>query len=352
MSAKYLEGPLRVAAIIAGVLLFIWPFISTYLSMRSFLSERQGKLDEMKKQMDSLKDQIAETEKLYSGLDLTNPKNVLNRLRELRSFQREMDLKKEALKQRPGLEEVQSKYNLLSNELVVVSKKVDDLKSQNPSLGDVEQQERIGAAIEEARAEISLLEKQLRELAQEKENLKLELARAEANEVAPEESLEEEISEMEGGLSRLKLNRDAHLLAIRVLEEAASEFRSSHLIRIEQKTSSYLGQITGTQCRVTLDEQLEPLGVEQAGRLFQISQLSQGVRDQLYFALRLAAVEEISGDTRLPLLLDDPFVNFDESRLKTTLQMLEKISQSHQVVLFTHDRRYCDWRQPSSILES
>jgi uncharacterized protein YhaN len=96
---------------------------------------------------------------------------------------------------------------------------------------------------------------------------------------------------------------------------------------------------------------LEPLGVEQEERLFQLPQLSQGVRDQLYFALRLAAAEEISGHVRLPLLLDDPFVNFDEHRLKATLQMLEKISDSHQVVLFTHDRSYCDWREPAYHLE-
>ena len=91
--------------------------------------------------------------------------------------------------------------------------------------------------------------------------------------------------------------------------------------------------------------------MERDGQLLAVDQLSQGVCDQLYFALRVAAVEEISGEGNLPILLDDPFVNFDENRLKATLDMLDKLSESRQVALLTHDRRYGDWRKPALVLK-
>ena len=98
-------------------------------------------------------------------------------------------------------------------------------------------------------------------------------------------------------------------------------------------------------------EELEVLCLEREGKMLEPEQLSQGLRDQLHFALRLAAIEEISGEIRLPILLDDPFVNFDAKRLEATLQALEKLSGSRQVVIFAHDRAYCDWRKPARLLE-
>ena len=67
--------------------------------------------------------------------------------------------------------------------------------------------------------------------------------------------------------------------------------------------------------------------------------------------MRLASLEEISGDKRLPILLDDPFVNFDENRLAATLDMLATLSETHQVIVLTHDRRLCQWRESACILE-
>jgi len=351
LGGTHLEGILKVFAILAGIAVAAWPLISLFVSLRSHESERRGKLEEIKEQLDLVKARASEMQQRYPMLGEKEPNSILDGLRKYRALQSERGKKEEALKQHPPKEEVESKYNALCNELMLSNKKLEDLKSQNPSLGDLERQQRVGASLEEAKTEIAVLEKKLEKLTHERENLKLDLARAEASETISEEALEEEIAEMEEELERLTLHRDACLLAHKTLEEAISTFHSSHLERIQQKTSDYLSRIAGNNYRVSLDEKLEPIAVEQETRTFQLSQLSQGVRDQLYFALRLAAAEEISGNARLPLLLDDPFVNFDEKRLKATLQMLETISEAHQVILFTHDRRYRDWREPSCVLE-
>jgi hypothetical protein len=68
--------------------------------------------------------------------------------------------------------------------------------------------------------------------------------------------------------------------------------------------------------------------------------LSQGARDQLYFAVRLALVELMSRGEPQPLLLDDPFVHFDPERRARAIDLVREFAQKHQVILFTCDPRY------------
>ncbi len=55
-------------------------------------------------------------------------------------------------------------------------------------------------------------------------------------------------------------------------------------------------------------------------------ELSGGVIDEFYLAFRLALAELIFGDKKPPLMLDDPFVNFDSVRLAKTLSILKKLA--------------------------
>ncbi len=68
--------------------------------------------------------------------------------------------------------------------------------------------------------------------------------------------------------------------------------------------------------------------------------LSQGARDQLYLAMRLALIDLLGGVERLPVFLDDPFVHFDPERRGRAVGMLRAFASSHQVVLFTCDPAY------------
>ncbi|MBC7087644.1 MAG: AAA family ATPase [Tissierellales bacterium] len=72
--------------------------------------------------------------------------------------------------------------------------------------------------------------------------------------------------------------------------------------------------------------------------LISLDKLSYGTIDQINFALRLALSEEI-GAEKFPLIIDEAFVYFDEERLRNTLEILNKISNQRQVIIFTcHDR--------------
>ncbi|MDB5397912.1 MAG: hypothetical protein JWM91_5418 [Rhodospirillales bacterium] len=67
------------------------------------------------------------------------------------------------------------------------------------------------------------------------------------------------------------------------------------------------------------------------------SALSDGATDQLYLALRLAAVEEaVDSGLRLPFLCDDLFINYDSDRALAGLKALAALAQKTQVLFFTH----------------
>jgi len=67
--------------------------------------------------------------------------------------------------------------------------------------------------------------------------------------------------------------------------------------------------------------------------------MSDGTVDQLYLALRLAAIEEyIQKSNPLPFVADDLFINFDDNRAAAGFQCLADLAQKTQVLFFTHHK--------------
>jgi len=64
-------------------------------------------------------------------------------------------------------------------------------------------------------------------------------------------------------------------------------------------------------------------------------ELSGGVIDEFYLAYRLALVKLIFGNKNPPLLLDDPFGNFDSVRLNKALLLFKDLSKDYQIIIFT-----------------
>jgi uncharacterized protein YhaN len=78
-------------------------------------------------------------------------------------------------------------------------------------------------------------------------------------------------------------------------------------------------------------------GVRPDGKQVPADGMSEGTRDQLFLALRLAAVEKscVTGEP-LPFIVDDVLVQFDDQRTAAGLRVLADIATRTQVVLFTH----------------
>jgi uncharacterized protein YhaN len=85
------------------------------------------------------------------------------------------------------------------------------------------------------------------------------------------------------------------------------------------------------------------LGRRTRGAEITVEQMSEGTRDQLYLALRLATIEQqVERSEPLPLIVDDLFVNFDDQRAAAGFEVLAEIAQKTQVIFFTHHRHLVD----------
>ena len=70
-----------------------------------------------------------------------------------------------------------------------------------------------------------------------------------------------------------------------------------------------------------------------------IEQLSEGTRDQLFLALRVAAIEDhLRTAEPLPFIGDDILQTFDDDRALAALRVLAELSQHTQVIVLTHHR--------------
>jgi uncharacterized protein YhaN len=81
----------------------------------------------------------------------------------------------------------------------------------------------------------------------------------------------------------------------------------------------------------------ELLGRRANGERLKINQMSEGTRDQLYLALRIAALElHCRHAQALPFVADDLFINFDDGRSAAGLEALGELSRHTQVIFLTH----------------
>lgn len=68
-----------------------------------------------------------------------------------------------------------------------------------------------------------------------------------------------------------------------------------------------------------------------------VAGMSDGSRDQLYLALRIAALDRyLEQHEPMPLILDDLLITFDDERARAILPQLADLAERTQVILFTH----------------
>lgn len=76
-----------------------------------------------------------------------------------------------------------------------------------------------------------------------------------------------------------------------------------------------------------------------SGAALAVSGLSEGTGDQLFLALRLAALEQRAQAGRpLPFIVDDVFQTFDDDRTAACLALLAELGRRAQIIVFTHHR--------------
>ena len=135
-------------------------------------------------------------------------------------------------------------------------------------------------------------------------------------------------------------------LAVSFLEQAEERVHRTVAPVLAETVREWLPRVTGgryTDCRVDP----ENLAVEVAttsGRWQRAEVLSHGTAEQVYLLLRLALARHLASQS-CPLILDDAVAASDSERKHALLESLLAISESTQVILFTHEDDVRAWGQ-------
>ncbi|MFZ5817541.1 MAG: AAA family ATPase [Bacillota bacterium] len=148
------------------------------------------------------------------------------------------------------------------------------------------------------------------------------------------QALVEERQQMEEELAALELARS-------VIGEVSSQIHREFAPRLNQAMGRIASQLTrGRYQAVRIDEDLTIRAIAEGERTVELTSLSGGTVDQFYLALRVAILDLLTeGQERIPLLLDDPFVQYDSERLRSAMAYLGRLAADRQVVLMTCHQR-------------
>jgi uncharacterized protein YhaN len=132
--------------------------------------------------------------------------------------------------------------------------------------------------------------------------------------------------------------------ASRMLRWAIEKHREEKQAPLLKEASALFGKLTDENyknLRVEVDDKDKAhlIGVKEDGSHVGVDAMSDGTRDQLYLAIRLAAIKEmaIKDPSKLfPFVGDDLLVNFDGARELAALNVLNEFSKTTQVLIFTH----------------
>lgn len=200
---------------------------------------------------------------------------------------------------------------------------------------------------DQATADIARLDADLEELSAQRDGLnqrlggaRQELAaldgRSEAAEYA--ERAQSTAADIQVGLDRYVRLRLAESIVRREIER----FRQAHQGPVLKHGSRLFKQLTlesFSGLEVVFDEKGEPVlkGVRPTGEYLGVDAMSDGSRDQLYLALRLAGLHRrLENSLPMPFVVDDILVNFDDDRARAALAALAELAGRTQVVFFTH----------------
>ena len=171
------------------------------------------------------------------------------------------------------------------------------------------------------------------------------MARVDANPVDAEQVAgeAERLTTWRDQLNALKRRVRIYETTLAAIQAAESMTMKKATRFLEHQVGRDIARLTGGRYRrVSIDDQTLDIQVwaPERGDWVQASQLSKGTVDQVFLAARIGLVRLVTQNRRPPLILDDPFVTFDDTRAARAALLLRELSSDFQVIYLACSNRY------------
>ena len=161
---------------------------------------------------------------------------------------------------------------------------------------------------------------------------------------------EQQLKRLRAELVELSEQWVVHKLAGELLEQTIDRFTRDHEPQLIKHTRRFFRELTDGRYSVVEHDSGKHGGFavrDNHGNPWQSDKLSTGTREQLYLAIRLAYITHFNQTHEpLPVIMDDCFVNFDDTRARIALRTLIHWQESVQTILLS-----CHWRSVEALAE-
>ncbi len=248
----------------------------------------------------------------------------------------------------PGLEKRSAEARTLEAEVASLRKQIAAESGGRPVDEAIREAEGVDPVAVEAEAgrvedEFKALEEERTRVAAERGRLEEQLKHLEQGSPAVESA-----QDAQAALARIRAGVRRYVplrLAGVILRRAIEDYRRRHQDPLVSRAGEVFGRLTlgaftGLAPDYGEDDRPVLVGLRRTGERVRVEHMSDGTRDQLYLALRLATVERhVAHDEPMPFVVDDVLIRFDDDRARAGVQVLAELARKTQVILFTHHKR-------------
>ena len=193
--------------------------------------------------------------------------------------------------------------------------------------------EEINETEEEIKEKIENINNELDKIVDEKNQIKNQIEVLE-NKIDDNEYLESDISSLKEEIEVLEEKYKILKRTEELLKQSKETFSSSYLKSMIIGFNKYLSIINSNDLKTAVDTNLN-VKIEVNGSQKEIKTFSAGYKDLIYICMRFSLVDALFNQENPFVVLDDPFVNLDESKTEKALEIMNEFAKKYQVIYFS-----------------
>ena len=136
----------------------------------------------------------------------------------------------------------------------------------------------------------------------------------------------------------LRERYDTCTMTIRYLQEARNSFNARYMNPFLRSFARYFSMLTGESAEAVRTDADFSISVMSGGLPRDPSLMSEGTKDLISLCRRMAMIDAMYPGEKPFLVLDDPFSNLDDERVKGGLRFLRSASLEYQILYLTCHR--------------
>lgn len=140
-------------------------------------------------------------------------------------------------------------------------------------------------------------------------------------------------------------------LAASIIQRTLNQVTKDRFEEIIEEVNSYFSYLTDEKYTNIVFREDELFVQDQEGRVIEVKTLSRGTAEPLYVAIRFAYIVQLQDVIKLPIIMDDPFVNFDQKRKEKMHRLLNSLSDQIQIIYFTFESSLKKDFNPKQIVD-